>query len=192
MVHRVEARCEGWSAWPKPNLQATMPAYVSLRRGSLAYYYATSEGWCSRQDLHLYCRRSRRRASALGYASEWMEPPVGVAPTSFLYKRNPQAAAERQSGGHANASQSPVLPRAWLAYDACLNAGSTAVLAHGHHFNGREIGLPSRSRHVWARMARLRFAMARQRSPSTDVGGEGWSPHPELHRADSLTERVHR
>jgi len=30
-------------------------------------------------------------------------------------------------------SQSPVLPRARLAYDACLNAGSTAVLAHGHH-----------------------------------------------------------
>jgi hypothetical protein len=24
-------------------------------------------------------------------------------------------------------SQSPVPPRAWLAYDACLNAGSTAV-----------------------------------------------------------------
>ena len=24
-------------------------------------------------------------------------------------------------------SQSPVLPRAWLAYDACLNAGSTVV-----------------------------------------------------------------
>jgi hypothetical protein len=26
-------------------------------------------------------------------------------------------------------SQSPVLPWAWLAYDACLNAGSTARLA---------------------------------------------------------------
>jgi hypothetical protein len=50
-------------------------------------------------------------------------------------------------------SQSPVLPRARLAYDACLNAGSTAVLAHGH---------------------------------------QNWSPHPELHRADSLTERGHR
>ena len=57
-----------------------------------------------------------------------MEPPVGVAPTSFLYKRNPQAAAERQKW-----SQSPVLPRTWLAYDACLNAGSTAVLAQGYH-----------------------------------------------------------
>jgi len=25
-------------------------------------------------------------------------------------------------------SQSPVLPWVWLAYDACLNAGSTAVV----------------------------------------------------------------
>ena len=46
------------------------------------------------------------------------------------------------NGRHANASQSPVLPRAWLAYDACLNAGSTAVLAHGHH---SETGAPIRS-----------------------------------------------
>lgn len=39
-------------------------------------------------------------------------------------------------------SQSPVLPRARLAYDACLNAGSTAVLAHGHHSKtGAPIGL---------------------------------------------------
>ncbi len=29
-------------------------------------------------------------------------------------------------------SQSPVLPWARLAYDTCLNAGSTAALAHGH------------------------------------------------------------
>jgi hypothetical protein len=52
-------------------------------------------------------------------------------------------------------SQSPVLPRARLAYDACLNAGSTAMLAHCHH-------------------------------------SETGAPHPELHRADSLTERGHR
>jgi len=51
-----------------------------------------------------------------------MEPLVGVAPTRSLYKKNPQAAAERQRW-----SQSPVLPRTRLAYDACLNAGSTAV-----------------------------------------------------------------
>ena len=53
-----------------------------------------------------------------------MEPPVGVAPTRSLYKRNPQTVAERQKW-----SQSPVLPRTRLAYDACLNAGSTAALA---------------------------------------------------------------
>ena len=39
-------------------------------------------------------------------------------------------------------SQSPVLPRARLAYDACLNAGSTAMLAHCHH---SETGAPTRS-----------------------------------------------
>ena len=46
-------------------------------------------------------------------------------------------------------SQSPVLPWARLAYDACLNAGSTAIF-------------------------------------------EKWSPHPELHRADSHTKGAHR
>jgi hypothetical protein len=58
-----------------------------------------------------------------------MEPPAGDAPAGFLYKRNPQAAAWGRclhGGWHANASQSPVLPRTRLAYDACLNAGSTA------------------------------------------------------------------
>ena len=39
-------------------------------------------------------------------------------------------------------SQTPVLPWAWLAYDACLNAGSTAGLAHCHH---SEVGAPTRS-----------------------------------------------
>ena len=70
-----------------------------------------------------------------------MDPPVGDAPTGFLYKRNPQAAAWRRKW-----SQSRVLPSAELAYDACLSAGSIAK----------------------------------------------WSPHPELHRAKSLTERMHR
>jgi hypothetical protein len=62
-------------------------------------------------------------------SQKFVYPPAGVAPAGFLYKRNPQAAAWRQclhGGRHANASQSPVLPRARLAYDACLNAGSTA------------------------------------------------------------------
>src|SRR5687768_12654186 len=60
------------------------------------------------------------------------EPPAGVAPAGILYKRNPQAAAWRQGGRHANASQSPVLPRTQRAYETHLSAGSTAVLAHGH------------------------------------------------------------
>ena len=52
-----------------------------------------------------------------------MEPPAGDAPARFLYKRNLQAAAWRRKW-----SQSPVLPWTRLAYDACLNAGSTAVV----------------------------------------------------------------
>src|SRR5213594_4930265 len=37
-------------------------------------------------------------------------------------------------------SQSPVLPWAQRAYETCLSAGSTAVLAHGH-----KTGAPTRS-----------------------------------------------
>jgi hypothetical protein len=61
-----------------------------------------------------------------------MEPPASAAPAGFLYKRDLQAAAWRQFGWHANASQSPVLPWTELAYETCLSAGSTAVLADGH------------------------------------------------------------
>jgi len=63
------------------------------------------------------------------------EPPAGDAPARFsLQTKSAGCCGEAfYNGRHANASQSPVLPRARLAYDACLNAGSTAVLAHGHH-----------------------------------------------------------
>ena len=87
-------------------------------------------------------RRKRRILLGICYwlsaiAPKALDPPAGAAPAGILYKRNPQAAAGRQKW-----SQSPVLPRARLAYDACLNAGSTAVLAHGHH---SETGAPIRS-----------------------------------------------
>src|SRR5882762_703710 len=64
-----------------------------------------------------------------------MEPPTGAAPARFLYKRNPQAAARRRKW-----SQSPVLPWPQRAYETCLSAGSTAVLAHGG-----KTGAPTRS-----------------------------------------------
>src|ERR1041385_2192714 len=63
---------------------------------------------------------------------------------------------QRKSAGcceEAKWSQSPVLPWTPRAYETCLSAGSTAVVADGQ---------------------------------------QKWSPHPELHRADSLTERMHR
>ena len=74
-----------------------------------------------------------------------MEPPAGAAPAELLYKRSSQAAARRQIGRHANASQSPVLPWARRAYETCLSAGSTAVtVARNWHFplellNGRRL-----------------------------------------------------
>ena len=70
-----------------------------------------------------------------------MEPPAGVAPAGFLYKRDLQAAAWRQ-----NWSQSPVLPWTERAYETCLSAGSTAVPADGHLAkDGKQNGAPTRS-----------------------------------------------
>ena len=45
-----------------------------------------------------------------------------------------------QSSESEGWSQSPVLPWAQRAYETCLSAGSTAVLAHGH-----QTGAPTRS-----------------------------------------------
>jgi len=54
-----------------------------------------------------------------------MEPPAGAAPARLSYKGSLQAAARRLW------SQSPVLPWTQRAYETCLSAGSTAVLADG-------------------------------------------------------------
>jgi hypothetical protein len=56
-----------------------------------------------------------------------LDPPAGDAPAGSLYKSEPQAAAWRQIGWHANASQSPVLPRTRRAYETHVSTGSTAV-----------------------------------------------------------------
>lgn len=55
-----------------------------------------------------------------------LDPPAGDAPAESLYKSDPQAAAWRRGGRHANASQSRVLPSAELAYETGLSAGSIA------------------------------------------------------------------
>ena len=112
--------------WPA---RVTRP--VLRIKSPLHHFNACKPNWCSRQELHLHWRRSRRRASALGYASclrsaTKMEPPAGAAPAGLLYKRNPQAAAWRRKW-----SQSPVLPWTQRAYETHLRAGSTAVLANG-------------------------------------------------------------
>ena len=84
----VKARIRGEGWWParvaRPvqqiksllhHFNACRPKIGSPSRSS------TSEGWCSRQDLHLHCRRFELRASALGYAGGRMALPVGFAPT---------------------------------------------------------------------------------------------------------------
>lgn len=50
--------------WPA---RVTRP--VPRIKSPLHHFNACRPNWCSRQDLHLHWRRSRRRASALGYAS---------------------------------------------------------------------------------------------------------------------------
>ena len=50
--------------WPA---RVTRP--VLRIKSPLHHFNACRPEWCSRQDLHLHWRRSRRRASALGYAS---------------------------------------------------------------------------------------------------------------------------
>ena len=105
---------------------------VQRIKSPLHHFNACRPKGCSRQDLHLHWRRSRRRASALGYASclrsaiNWNLPPE-LPRQGFFSKENYRFGNFSHGGRHANASQSPVLPRAWLAYDACLNAGSTAI-----------------------------------------------------------------
>jgi hypothetical protein len=151
-------RQENW--WPA---RVTRP--VPRIKSPLHHFNACRPNWCSRLLAHgHYWLRStsclfggclpRLGLRELPAQRHIMEPPAGDASARFLYKRNPSRCIGtlRQcfdDGWRANASQSPVLPWARLAYDACLNAGSTAIV------------------------------------PKLE-------PPPELHRADSLTERAHR
>ena len=93
----------------------------------------------------------------------------------------------------AHASQSPVLPRTQRAYETRLSAGSTAILADGHYCVRSPSKLACRAVTVVAgSVARLCFHFGAAAFAIAKAKGEGWSPHPELHRADSLTERMHR
>jgi hypothetical protein len=130
-----KARC----ATSQTTRQKWWPTPVTLRVPRLKrprlHFKACRPKWCSRQVLahgHLRtCTGDALDVVSLGWprANAWttrakeMDPPAGAAPARFLYKRNPQAAAWRRKW-----SQSPVLLWARLAYDACLNAGSTAAV----------------------------------------------------------------
>jgi hypothetical protein len=56
--------------------------------------------------------------------NDWSLPPE-LPRQGFFTKE-----IRRLLQGGGNGKQSPVLPRAWRAYDACLSSGSTAVLPH--------------------------------------------------------------
>ena len=65
--HRCSRRVK-WSV-----RRVTLP--IQRIKSPLHHFNACRPNWCSRQDLHLHWRRSRRRASALGYASNgWSLP----------------------------------------------------------------------------------------------------------------------
>ena len=121
------------------------------------------------------------------------EPPADAAPAGILYKRNPQAAARRRkwpasrSSKSEGWSQSPVLPWAQRAYETCLSAGSTAVLAHG-----RKTGAPTRSCTELASIPKKCIAqnalgavklvgarrLARPRLPDSESGGSAIPREP--------------
>ena len=117
--------------WPA---RVTLP--VQRIKSPLHHFNACRPKWCSRQGLRLHWRRSQRRVSSIGLREQEMDPPAGAAPAGLHYKCNPQAAAWRRTdrlnlrSAGARWSQSPVLPRAQRAYETCLSAGSTAVLAY--------------------------------------------------------------
>ena len=119
-----------WKWWParvtRPVLRIKSPLHhFNACEPVLAY----GQKWCSWQDLHLHWRRSRRRASALGYANKGMELAKEIR---RLLHRGVIRLAARQPRGEGW-SQSPVLPWTRRAYETCLSAGSTAVLADGQH-----------------------------------------------------------
>jgi hypothetical protein len=84
--------------------------------------------WCSRQGLHLHWRRSQRRVSSFGLrellrrAITWILQPVLPRQEFFTKEIHSLLRGVKWS-------QPRVLPSAELAYDACLSAGSIAVLA---------------------------------------------------------------
>src|SRR2546427_3080469 len=79
-VLRLDDPAMNW--WPA---RVTLP--VQRIKSPLHHFNACRPKWCSRQDSHPHWRRSRRRASALGYASrrKWSLQP-GMLRQEFFTK----------------------------------------------------------------------------------------------------------
>ena len=94
----------------------------------------SSKKWWAREDLHLQGSQTLDLRGLLfplnhspGKFSNWSLPPV-LPRHDFFTK-----VIRRLLQGGRKWSQSPVLPWAQRAYETCLSAGSTAMLAHGPH-----------------------------------------------------------
>ena len=127
----------------------------------------SSEKWWAREDLH------PATAGLADSRSAGSSIPAQPLAQKILKLEPPAGAAPAgflykrnpQAAAWRRNGRSPqCCPGARRAYETCLSAGSTASV-------GARPPL---------RRPRLRTAISE------------WSPHPELHRADSLTERTHR
>ena len=100
-----------------------------------------------------------------------MEPLAGAAPARFSYKANLQAAAKRQKNWWA----ATVLPRV-LRFKRPL-----------HH----SLMLAARQSEGWSQSRVLPSAELAYETRLSAGPIAKWSPHPELHRVGSRTERAH-
>ena len=114
---------------PLHHFNACRPKWRSRQEWTsqvLRYGFPKRDGSLSRTAKHLHWRRSRRRASALGYASK----RNGASSRGCTGK----VSLQKKSAGccmEAEWSQSPVPPRTMRAYETRLSAGSTAEPSPG-------------------------------------------------------------
>jgi hypothetical protein len=144
--HQAETGCLAWIRAKTVGVKARYAACYTTRQGMAEPEVVATSPNRIKSPVPVYCGFDSRKlvlaagfAPALAtlstsclcwldYASDEMGPPAGVAPARYPYKGYLQAAAGRQEW-----SQPPVLPWARRAYETCLSAGSTAVLADGDH-----------------------------------------------------------
>jgi hypothetical protein len=173
-IHAFKGRCPtigrlgNW--WPA---RVTRP--VLRIKSPLHHFNACkpANGWCSRQDLHLHWRRSRRRASS-GWATraKGMEPPAGAAPARILYKRNLQAAAGRRG------SQ----PRCSRGCEILEPPPGVAPSSFPYQRNASLKMLWGHKEVVGAESAALSASRMSNERSAGELRSRNWYPQPDSHR----------